>query len=282
MSVDQSTKNKEYDNILNKDLPKLQSVLTRMLEQFDKICKENNLTYWIDYGTFLGAIRHNGFIPWDDDVDISMPRKDYEQFKKIAKDIMPDNIFFQTKKTNPEYRYYWIKLRDRNSIAMEGWERNNEGKYHMGISLDIFPMDYIDSPKAYMFFKNWFVCVFKNKAFNFIMRILRGLFVLIVRKPNVIKLANWIYSGEKGKYMAKGYDCPFRTYFRTDDIFPLKEYNFDNVKLMGPGNHDNYLKHIYGDYMKIPNKDEIVDRWHYIKFNTETPCKYELGLRKSE
>lgn len=70
----------------------------------DKICTEHHLTYWLEGGTLLGAVRHHGFIPWDDDMDISMPRKDYEQFLKIAPQLLPKDLFLQTQQSDPQYK----------------------------------------------------------------------------------------------------------------------------------------------------------------------------------
>ncbi len=264
-------------------LTELQSVLTRMLKDLDSVCNKHNITYWLDCGTLLGAARHKGFIPWDDDIDVVMPREDYERFKEIAPEILPKNFYYQNKEIDTKYRYYWTKLRDRNSIAMETWEKDNEGKYHMGISMDIFPMDYVNNYKSYLFFKNWFVCRFKNKIFNFIMRIFRTLIVFVFRKKNIIKFANNHYSKNKsGKYLAKGFDCPFRWYFKTEDVFPLKKLDFDGTKLWVPGNYHNYLTFLYGDYSKLPTEEQKISEWHYMKFDTKSPCKFELNLRKNE
>ncbi len=265
------------------ELIELQTVLTQMLKDFDTVCNKHNITYWLDCGTLLGAVRHKGIIPWDDDIDVAMPREDYERFNKIATEILPDNFYFQNKKIDTKYRYYWTKLRNRNSIAMESWEKENEGKYHMGISMDIFPMDYVNNYKSYLFFKNWFVCTFKNKTFNLIMRVLRNLIVFIITKKNIIKFANKQYSKNKtGKYLARGYDCPFKPYFKTEDVFPLTKLDFDGTKLWVPGNYHKHLTSLFGDYSKFPSVEQREIDWHYTKFDTKSPCKFELNLRKQE
>ncbi|BDD11962.1 cholinephosphotransferase (plasmid) [Fulvitalea axinellae] len=265
----------------NTELEKLQSTLTRMLCIFDDVCKEHNLTYWLDCGTLLGAVRHKGFIPWDDDVDLAMPRKDYERLKEIADDVLPKEIYFQTNKRDTAYRYYWAKLRDRKSIAMERWERNNEGKYHMGIMIDIFPYDYIKHPKSYFFFKNWFVCQFKNKTFNFLMRIIRGILVFSFRKKNVIKFANWFYGRNKDtKYFGKGYDSPFRSVYEVQDILPVKKIPFGKYEFCVPNNTNKYLTSLYGDYMTPPSIEEQKSSAHFLKFDVNKPCLFEEKLRK--
>ena len=92
------------DNRLTGDtsLRQIQLVMLRLLKIFDKICQEYNLTYWVDAGTLLGAIRHKGFIPWDDDLDVIMPYEDYLKFLKLPATVFPDDVFLQTENTDKE------------------------------------------------------------------------------------------------------------------------------------------------------------------------------------
>ena len=100
------------------DLQKAQRVMLRILKVFDAICKKYELTYWLDAGTLLGAARHGGFIPWDDDVDVAMPVDDYKKFCEIAPKEMPYDMFFQTKQTDSKHDITWAKIRDRISRIM--------------------------------------------------------------------------------------------------------------------------------------------------------------------
>ena len=86
-----------------------QLVMLRILKTVDSICKENNISYWLDSGTLLGAARHGGFIPWDDDIDIMMLREDYELFKEIAKKELPEDMFLQNQDTDIYYDMPWMK-----------------------------------------------------------------------------------------------------------------------------------------------------------------------------
>jgi lipopolysaccharide cholinephosphotransferase len=83
------------------NIEEAQKVMLSLLEAFDLLCKKNRLAYWLDHGTLLGAVRHHGFIPWDDDLDVTMPRDDYEKFLEVAKQELPENIFLQTKISDP-------------------------------------------------------------------------------------------------------------------------------------------------------------------------------------
>lgn len=87
----------------DKNVAAAQKVMLKILVEIHRICVENDITYWLEAGTLLGAIRHKGFIPWDDDCDVSMPRKDYERFLQIAQEKLPETMFLQTKETDKEY-----------------------------------------------------------------------------------------------------------------------------------------------------------------------------------
>ena len=121
-----------------------QKVMLDILSEIHRICVENHLTYWLEAGTLLGAIRHKGFIPWDDDCDVSMPRKDYEKFLEIAQSQLPETMFLQTKETDKEYPLPWAKVRMNGTLLIETGETGKEN-YHHGIFVDVFPYDYYES-----------------------------------------------------------------------------------------------------------------------------------------
>lgn len=128
------------------NIKQVQSVVLRMLKIMDHICSENDIHFWLEYGTMLGAVRHNGFIPWDNEADIGMMRNDFEQFSAIAANALPHDIFFQTKDTDAEYlyssNYIEAKLRDKYSNYCNFEVNHPEFRWHNGIQVDIFIYDY--------------------------------------------------------------------------------------------------------------------------------------------
>ena len=112
----------------------------QMLEKFDEICQKHNLTYYAYYGTLLGAVRHQGFIPWDDDIDVVMFRDDYEKFQAIAPEEFKEPYFYQNTYTD---RVMWAlsKIRDSRTTAVEPQFRHLGSSFHQGIFIDIFPFD---------------------------------------------------------------------------------------------------------------------------------------------
>jgi lipopolysaccharide cholinephosphotransferase len=258
------------------EIRKVQLIQFRMLRILDDICKRNQIEYWIDAGTLIGAVRHKGFIPWDDDIDIVMGRHDYEKFLKIAKDELPNDIYLQNKRWESKYKYYWTKLRDRNSCGFESFEDENNDKYHNGISLDIFAFDYTDRPKTYHFIKNWFTYRFKNKGFNFIMRMLRNLIVGIWGKKKFINYMVKSYSkNESGKYLVKGFDCTFVGEFKYETIFPLKKQVFEGEEFPVPNDIDGYLRPKYGDYMTPVSEEQGRKDSHFKKVYFDRRCKFD-------
>ena len=119
---------------------KIWAVELQMLEKFDEICRKYSLTYYVYYGTLLGAVRHQGFIPWDDDIDVIMFRDDYERFQTIAPDEFTEPYFFQNSYTD---RVMWplSKIRDSRTTAAEPQFRHLGSSFHQGIFIDIFPFD---------------------------------------------------------------------------------------------------------------------------------------------
>lgn len=142
-------------------LRKLQLVELELLTEVDRICRENNIEYSLDGGTLLGAVRHQGFIPWDDDADVMMTRVEYEKFYNACKNQLDSKKFFlQEFRTDKEYRWGYSKLRKNNTVFLrEGQEKI---KCHTGVCIDIFIFDEVPD--------------------NFIMRRLHWVQCFIIRK----------------------------------------------------------------------------------------------------
>ena len=97
--------------VTGEDLKRLQNIQLELMSEFDRVCRKHNIKYTITCGTLLGAIRHKGFIPWDNDADISMLREDYEHFKKVANELDPEICFFQDHDTDPGYLWGYGKIK---------------------------------------------------------------------------------------------------------------------------------------------------------------------------
>ena len=122
----------------NEQLRQLQLAEHKMLCDFANICDRHGLTYFLDFGTLLGAVRHHGFIPWDDDVDVTMPIADYKKFLKIAQQELGDEYFLQTSDTDRDFHYSFAKIRKNGTTLFR--KQFSKWKVHQGIWLDVFPL----------------------------------------------------------------------------------------------------------------------------------------------
>jgi len=236
----------------NKTVKKAQLIMLDMLIEFDRICQKHNLQYWLDSGTILGAVRHGGFIPWDDDVDISMPENDYKKFCKIAQSELAESMFLQTSKTDKAFPFDYAKIRDNRATIIEFHEEGKDVNYNQGLFLDIFPMLTMQDSKINDFIYNYsFVAIRFFSAKSFRQDILRSIFVKLLYKLHLgwdKKDTKVIYSGEMPDVAGA---------FSYESIFPLKKIRFEGLEFFAPNDSDNYLKVLYGkDYMQLPPEDK--------------------------
>lgn len=242
-----------------------QKVMLEILIEVHKICVKYNLTYWLEAGTLLGAIRHKGFIPWDDDCDISMPRDDYERFLEIAERELPSGFFLQWSKTDPGYQREIAKVRKLGTRLVETGETGQEDYCH-GIFIDIFPYDYY----KYKWFVQWmrWTCLVRDKKKKYrkgsIKRVLVTLYtnVLLLIPVEISKMIKNYFAGHaeyfqntESKYftMTLYHNIPRVT--KTKHVLPVKllENAFEGQSFYVPCDCDSFLRSVFGkDYMQLP------------------------------
>lgn len=247
-------------------LRKAQMREVAILQEVDKICKKHDIKYWIDFGTLLGAVRHGGFIPWDDDLDICMLSSDYTKFIETARNELPDWLFLQNKKTDPSYRRTICKVRDLNSLFIERHE-DFMSPYKKGIFIDIFEV--VEYPKVsrkmLRFLSKWakktdqFFNVpqyinFKNIAAGMTFPIIKLFINVLWGILHIRKSNNLGFRLEHN---------PYNSFISKDKIFPLSEIEFEGIMLPAPNDCDAVLKSYYKDYMKLPKEE---DRWIHSQF----------------
>lgn len=138
--------------LVKAEVKKLWAVELEILLEIDRICSKWGIKYWVDYGTMLGAVRHKGFIPWDDDLDLGMLRTDYEKFRKVVKSELPLPYFFQSAETDPEYFIGNACVRKEGTTAIMYSSLAPNGvvlsRFHQGISVDIIIYDNLPGDRA--------------------------------------------------------------------------------------------------------------------------------------
>ena len=250
-------------------LRKAQLKMVEILEAIDDICERHDIKYWLCYGTLLGAVRHKGFIPWDDDCDICMMREDFEKFTRYVNEL-PENLFLQTDKNDPHYTRKIMKIRMKNTLLVEFDESENE-KYHQGIFVDIFVWDYFDSFSK-DFLKNISVVnkwKYKRKQYP------KGHWKRAVIQVGVaipfffynvaiktMRAVSCLYRKNSSlNYIGQEIRVSDNKYFDKNIIFPLKkDLEFEGKYFYVPNDSDAFLKIKYGDYMVLPKPENR--HWH--------------------
>jgi lipopolysaccharide cholinephosphotransferase len=250
----------------NENLNKAKKIMFEILKEFDRICKKYNLTYWLDFGTLLGAYRHKGFIPWDDDLDVGMLKEDYEKFLEIAKKELDSRYFLQTKETDKYYLNFFAKIRDRNSTFIDAWEKDKNIKYHQGIYIDIFPAMRVT--KSTLENKYFRMLVFLSKLTHN-----RKIRIDFLTKPLIKKINS--FSDKKGEYLISSAETMhYLKPVKVDNIFPLRMLEFEGELFPAPKDTDVYLRAIFGDdFMILPPKEKRVS--HSVAIYPDKKCNME-------
>lgn len=263
-----------YSEYQEETLNHLKNVELMILKDFIDICEKNNLEYYVIYGTQLGAVRHSGFIPWDDDVDIIMPRLDYQCFLKVMEEKPNDKYEMFDIGYQKDYFFLFGRFSLKNTWFEEFWDKQVD--FNLGIHVDIFILDNLPNNRIKRF-------LFRKKCF-LLDKLLTMSAIKLENYPKpVMLISNFIHSflkvlNLKPSYFQKKCLNTFRKYenedteyvadltlkgipqFRMSDFKPPKKVNFESIEVNIPNNSDKILTMVYGDYMKIPPEEE---RWNH-------------------
>lgn len=229
-----------------------------LLEFIDQVCRKHDINYWLSSGTLLGAVRHGGFIPWDDDLDIEMLRQDYNKLMKVLPSELPDNLVLQTMYTDNNYVAPYAKLRETDSCISEV---NNIGENYKfkGVYIDIFYLEPANYQMAWVASKLhgyiYRLSYLKNDRLRIKKGIMRCLlfFLTDILYP-CIRMIIRLFSTKEHRL---GLGSGFLGVRLLDDIFPLRDICFEGKYFPAPANTDSYLSHLYGDYMVLPDLSKI-------------------------
>lgn len=254
-------------------LTPLHQVELRLMQTVINICDTEKIDYFLIGGSLLGAIRHHGFIPWDDDIDIGMRRSEYQRFIAVANRYLdPDQYFLQTGASDPDYGLSYMKLLDVNTYIEE---KNNVNNAFKGVFVDIFPFDKIPDDEALrrsqmMHFRLEDAAILLKLNYNFVKTPLRNL--LTKRTPQQLAEVNGHKQDREG-YMRLYEQSDSRTYknlasqydydkeiLSYQELTELKSAPFENLQVKIPRAYDQILTRMYGDYLQLPPTDQRVEK----------------------
>lgn len=270
--------NKQPMELSDAQIRKMHNVQLTMLIEFDRICRKHNIKYILDGGSLLGAIRHKGFIPWDDDIDIRMLRGEYEKFCEVSNELSQD-MTFQNYELDKGYPWMYAKIRMNGTKAVKIGQDKLD--MHSGIFIDIFPCDGVPDNNK------------KRKIYNIKAKICRKILYARTAKElsnNVWKCLGWnvvclipkkmvyhVYENMQRKYTE--FNCSKvgiigwhgieeTTGFDLKYFKDLVEVEFENHLFWAPRDWNGFLSFAFGaDYMKVPPVEKQVKEHGIIEFD---------------
>lgn len=239
-----------------------------MLEEFIRICEKYDLKYCLDGGSVIGAIRHKGFIPWDDDIDISLPRPDFQRFLEIAQKELKPPYFLQYGTTDPEHYQAYACVRNNATSAIDVlWTRCGK-RFSMGIGLDIFPFDYVPGEAAKLKRMLWrnkqilrlYHYVFSHTFTGWRKWFARPVFLILYRLIGPARLIRWrdrnfaAYTAETAPRYGNLVLClgHERAIFPKEIFATRVKVPFEYIDAYVPSGYEEYLAHAYGANWRTP------------------------------
>lgn len=251
-------------------MTEIQNIELDILKEIIIICENNNINYFLVCGSALGAAKYNGFIPWDDDIDVGMFRNDYERFLEIAPKQLPSHLFLQNYKSDKYYPLFFSKIRNSNTTFLQ--TSFNDIDMNHGVYVDVFPLDTYPKKKISQILlekKKWLyaheiACAWNTKRGRF-GEILKQFFIFLGKKENVSKSIKKyektvaFYKGERGNIIVN-----FGNWQGKLEYAPKEQYGngtlatFEGLKVRIPERYDEYLTQKYNDWRaELPPEQQV-------------------------
>lgn len=256
-------------NLTLEQIKQLNAIQLDIFKEFIDICSKLNLTYFMIHGSLLGTVMHEGFFPFDDDIDIAMPREDYKKLEKYANELLPEHIFFQTCVTDQEYPLIFGKMRDKRTQFIQPALKNFN--VEKGIYIDVFPIDYYPNNKQKQMILDFADKIYKLRIGQKIYKgTKQNIFKKTIREIMCVFCPSWktavkkrslLYANFKksdkliivgGKQHEKGIPCEW---FETS-----QHLSFEDVDVLCPKLISDYLTCIYGDYQNFNPAKEYMNK----------------------
>lgn len=247
----------------------LKQVQIDILDVVHHFCVKNDISYSLSSGTLIGAVRHKGFIPWDDDIDICMLRKDYKKLEAFFPDLLDGKYVFKSLDRDGEWNRPWGKIQNSNTILKESF---SDSIKDMGIGIDVFPMDDVtDNPDKFIRWNrirkilvySWSIKGMKyslNRSFkNTIIMFLTKILLYPFSLRRIAKIIDSYIQNPNGRGYSKMYEScdslKAKSSQNKSDMDSFIDIEFEGNLYKAMSGYDDYLRSIYGNYMKLPPKD---------------------------
>lgn len=277
-------------------LRELQLEELSILKEIKRVCEKNQIRYFLASGTLLGAVRHRGFIPWDDDIDIEMPYEDYLRFQKIAQEELGERFFVQTSETDPYYAFPYLRVQKKNTALLREWDKIIPGNHWIWI--DVFPLVDLGGDRDYRikrlllktaaflrmdetafdlnrkwlksksgFFQYMLVVLARTLPKKFRWKIRKFLLRFVFRVQNTPDVT-FVWTTVTRRIPREVYDEPDEMMWFEDDYYPV------------PKGYDTYLRILYKDYTQLPPAEKRKPRFSLaVSFEREwvsdSNCQWE-------
>lgn len=262
------------ENYTKKDIKKVQQILMVMAKAVCGILEKHDIKYFIIFGTLLGAVRHSGFIPWDDDFDLFVFEEDYDKALECLRKELPEWMVVQDENTDPVYAPYWARVRDLNSASSsEVYLDDNLYKF-TGVNIDLYRLKPCKKGHADL-------SIYKENLEYYERKYKLGLLDAKVYKEKIAELEVLIKEEEdKVKHINTTeemyYFIAFNKKFEKEQIFPLCKYKFEDCEFWGPNDAEYFLTDAYGDYMNPPEMSKRKPHRKEVKYFDEN---FDYGIK---
>lgn len=271
--------------------------ILEVYKEVAKLCNKHKLRYYLTDGSAIGAVRHHGFIPWDDDLDMSMPRQDYETFKKLAAKELPSHLSFVNWENTPEFSLLFGQVHDNRSEYVKRVEEECGYPLSLGIYIDIIPIDGYPTSSVEKFFVEKYAyllrAIWRAKAGVFANQSIKGKILMIIGRV-VCLFMPWIKTSSDALRISERMQIahPFEgsvnssrasIYLTGLNRPPLPSswwgnpswHNFEDIQVPLPEAYDKYLRFYYGDYMRLPPPEKQHPQHKYV-----FECPWRFGPTK--